>query len=195
MDAIIHVYTYKEGLLSKLAHDLRFTLSRFNISARGSEIIARFEVGSLRVDGVIRDGKLERNELSPTDREKILATLKDVLSAREYGEVKLSARLLTKEPPFVMDGQLTLRAETKPIMLRLERQEDRLVGDFTIVPSQWGVRPYRALGGALKVQDRVRISVDASAEWLTHGGELNPAIELTWMPRPSRTSMRPSAHT
>lgn len=194
MDATICVYTYKEGLLSKLAHDLRFTLTRFNISARGTEVSARFELASLRCDGVMRTGKLERGELSQSDREKIHETLRDVLSTREYGEARLTAKLQTKEPPFALEGQLTLRAETKPIALRLERSEDRLLGEITIVPSQWGVRPYRALGGTLKLQDRVRITIDAGAEWLTHGGELNPAIELTWVPRSSRPSLRPSAH-
>ena len=194
MDATICVYTYKEGLLSKLAHDLRFTLSRFSISARGAEVSARFELGSLRVDGVMRAGKLERNELSQGDREKIQETLKDVVSSREYLEARLVAKILTKEPPFVLEGQLTMRAETRPIALHLERLGDRLVGEVAITPSQWGVRPYRALGGTLKLQDRVRITIDAGAEWLTQGAELNPAIELTWMPRTSRGSLRPSAH-
>ena len=130
MDAIIHVYTYKEGLLSKLAHDLRFTLTRFSISARGSEVSGRFEIGSLRVDGVMRSGKLERAELSQSDRDKIHETLKDVLGAREYGEARLSARLITQQPPFVLEGQLTLRGDTRPITLQLEREEARLFGEL-----------------------------------------------------------------
>jgi hypothetical protein len=194
MDAIIHVYTFKEGLLSKLAHDLRFTLQRFNISARGAEVFARFELGSLRVDGVIRNGKLERAELDQGDRDKILETMKDVVRAREHNEVRLVARVLNREPPFLVEGQLALHGETRPIHLRLEREDDRLIGSVTITPSQWGIKPYRALGGTLKLQDRVRIAIDASAEWLQHGGELNPSIELTWLARSSRSSLRPSAH-
>ena len=194
MDAIIHVYTFKEGLLSKLAHDLRFTLQRFNISARGAEVFARFELGSLRVDGAIRNGKLERNELSQSDRDKIIETMKDVVRAREYGEMRLVARVINREPPFLLEGQLSLHGETRPVHLRLEQEDDRLLGNVTIVPSQWGIRPYKALGGTLKLQDRVRITIDASAEWLHNGAELNPSIELTWLARSSRSSLRPSAH-
>ena len=193
MDAIIHVYTFKEGLLSKLAHDLRFTLQRFNISARGAEVFARFELSSLRVDGVIKGGKLERGELDQGDRDKITETMKDVVCAREHGEVRLVARVINREPPFLIEGQLALHGETRPVQLRLEREDDRLLGSVTIVPSQWGIRPYRALGGTLKLQDRVRITIDASAEWL-ESGELNPSIELTWLARSSRSSLRPSAH-
>ena len=124
----------------------------------------------------------------------VRTTLKDVLSSRDFGEARLAAKLLTKEPPFELEGRLTLRAETRPVTLTLERQDDRLLGEITIVPSLWGIRPYRALGGTLKLQDRVRITIDAGAEWLTQGAELNPAIELTWIPRSSRGSLRPSIH-
>ena len=194
MDAIIHAYTFKEGLLSKLAHDLRFTLTRFTISVRGTEIQGRFTLSSLRVDGVMRSNKLERNELSQNDREKIQDTMRDVLHVQDHAEARLSARLLNAAPPFLIEGQLTLRGETRPIQLRLERDADRLLGAITVTPSQWGIRPYRALGGTLKLQDRVRINIDASAEWLTGGVDLNPSIELTWLPRPSRGSLRPSAY-
>jgi hypothetical protein len=194
MDAIIHAYTFKEGLLSKLAHDLRFTLTRFTISVRGAEIQGRFTLGSLRVDGVVRSGKLERNELSQNDREKIQDTMRDVLHVQDHAEAKLSARLLNAAPPFLIEGQLTLRGETRPVQLRLELDADRLLGAITLTPSQWGIRPYRALGGTLKLQDRVRITIDASAEWLAGGVELNPSVELTWLPRPSRGSLRPSAY-
>lgn len=193
MDAIIHVYTYKEGLLSKLAHDLRFTVTRFSISARGAEVAARFEMASLRVDGAMKAGKLDRNELSNNDRERVQATLKDVVSSREYGEARLTAKLLTRNAPFLIDGQLTLKGETRPVKLELARHDDRLFADVTITPSQWGIRPYRALGGTLKLQDRVRITIDASAQWLSTGAEINPSVELTWLPRSSRSSMRPSS--
>jgi hypothetical protein len=194
MEAIIHAYTFKEGLLSKLAHDLRFTLTRFSISARGPEISARFTPGSLRVDGVVRGGKLERNELSQSEKDKIQETMKEVLHALDHSEAKLTARLVTLKPPFTIEGQLTLRGETRPIQLRLDLEADRLLGHITIVPSQWGIRPYRALGGTLKLQDRVRITIDASAEWLSGGVELNPSVELTWSARSSRGSLRPSQY-
>jgi hypothetical protein len=194
MDAIIHAYTFKEGLLSKLAHDLRFTLTRFSISVRGQEITGRFALASLRVDGVMRSGKLERNELSPNDRERIQETMQDVLRVRDHAEAKLSARLINAASPFLIEGQLTLFGETRPIQTRLELDADRLLGAITLVPSQWGIKPYRALGGTLKLQDRVRIAIDASADWMSGGVELNPSVELTWAPRSSRSSLRPSAH-
>ena len=63
MDAAIYIYTFKEGLLSKLAHDLRLSVTRFDISARGTEIEASLDPTSLRVDGVMKDGKIFKNDL------------------------------------------------------------------------------------------------------------------------------------
>jgi hypothetical protein len=198
MEANIHVYTFKEGLLSKLAHDLRLSVGRFEISARGTEVSARFEVPSLRVDGAMKDGRLSRSELSESDKQKIQDTLqRDVLRAREHGEVRFTGRTSSREPPFALEGELTLCGVARPISFLLLMRGDRLVADIDISPTVWGIKPFRALGGTLRLQDRVRVAIDASAEWLSHSAELNPAVQLVWTAttRPSvvRSSMRPGS--
>lgn len=188
MDATIHVYTFKEGLLSKLAHDLRLSLGRFEITVRGTEVSGRFEVGSLRIDGAMKDGRLDRNELSESDKQKIRDTLlNDVLRARDYPDVRFQGRTSAREPPFPVQGELVLCGVTRPLATLLIARGERLEAEIELVPSQFGIKPFRALGGTLRVQDRVRINVAAGAEWLTHGEELNPAVELAWT-----ASTRPS---
>lgn len=193
MEATIHVYTYKEGLLSKLAHDLRFTAGRFEIAARGTELTARIDVSSLRVDGSIKDGRLDRNELSESDRQKIRDNMLDVLCARDHAEVRFVGRTSSREPPFAVEGDLSVRGVTRPLSFLLLVRDDRLLADIELTPSHFGIKPFRALGGALRVQDRVRIAIDASAAWLAHTPELNAAVELVWTPtaRPSLVRSRP----
>jgi len=198
MDAAIYIYTFKEGLLSKLAHDLRLTLTRFEISARGTEVSARFDPTSLVVDGAMKGGKLERGELSDGDKKKIRDNLLgDVLRTRDHTEVRFVGRTSSREPPFTIEGDLTLCGTTRPLSLMLLVRGERLVADVEIVPSQWGIKPFRALGGTLRVQDRVLLRIDASAEWLTtHGAELNPAVQLVWAPGGNKpSSSRPSTAT
>lgn len=198
MEATIHVYTFKEGLLSKLAHDLRLTLGAFEINVRGTEVQGRFDAASLRVDGAMKDGRLDRSELSESDRQKIRDNLlRDVLRARDYPEARFTGQTTSREPPFPIQGELTLCGVTKPLSLLLIVRNDRLVADVEFAPSQWGIKPFRALGGTLRVQDRIRLAIDAGAEWLAHNPELNPAVQLVWTPasRPSvvRSSMRPGS--
>jgi hypothetical protein len=190
MDASITLYTFKEGLLSKLAHDLRLSVTRFEIRARGTEISARFEPRSLRVDGVVKDGKLLRNEPSESDKQKIQSNmLDDVLRANDYNEIKFVGRTPSREPPFTIDGELTLCGVTKPIGTVLMLRGERLTGELEIVPSHWGIKPYRALGGTLKVQDRIRVAIQAAADQLGQGQELNPSVELVWTYNASKPAL------
>jgi hypothetical protein len=204
MDAAIYIYTFKEGLLSKLAHDLRLSVTRFEISARGTEIDARIEPASLRIDGVMKSGQLARGEPSDGDREKIKHNLlHDVLRASEFPEVRFVGRAHSREAPFTVSGELTLCGVTRPVsMLLIVRgeagsatREPRLEGELELSPSQWGIKPFRALGGALRVQDRIRVAVHAHDDWLVSGAELNPAVQLVWQPNLGRAessrSLRP----
>jgi polyisoprenoid-binding protein YceI len=193
MDAWLQIFTFKEGLLSKLAHDLRISATRFHVTVRGNQLSARVDLTSLKVDGIVRAGRVEKSELSPSDRDKIHENMaKDVLGTREHPEARFSGRIVGDVSPFRIEGQLMLHGETAPFSMVLTLRDQRLVGEAELVPSQWGIKPYRALGGTLKVQDRVRVHVDASAEWMERGTELNPAIELVWSARASRSSLRPS---
>ena len=187
MDATLHVFTYKEGLLSRLAHDLRLSLTQFEVSLRGAEVSARMEPSSLRVDGVVQAGQLKADEPSPADKQKIHQSLvQEVLHLREHPELSYSGRVTNNKAPFVIEGTLTLHGKRLPLAFQMELRGGRLHADIPLVPSRWGIKPFRALGGALKVRDAVRVTVDASAQWLPDGDPLNPALELTWSPSQAR---------
>ena len=71
----VHVFTFKAGLLSRVAHDLRLRVERFGITREGDSIRARFEANSLRVDGVMEGGRLDasgRVQRSSVGEEEVL---------------------------------------------------------------------------------------------------------------------------
>jgi hypothetical protein len=103
----------------------------------------------------------------------------------DHPEVRFRGTTTTKQAPFVIEGTLEMFGNVRPLRILLNTRNKRLLGEVELAPSQWGIKPYKALGGALKLQDRVVISVDASAEWLAEGTGLNPAIQLTWTARTS----------
>ena len=55
----IHVFTFKEGLLSRLAHDLRLSVTHYDIELRAGRVRARFDVASARVDGVVVSDRVD----------------------------------------------------------------------------------------------------------------------------------------
>ncbi len=185
MDATIRLYTFKEGLLSKLAHDLRLTLGRFEVTVRAAAVQGTFAPDSLSVDGAIKDGQLATTILSDGDKAKIRENIaKEVLEVRAHPEARFSGKLESSTPPFTVSGSLTLHGVTQPISLTLRQDASRLKGSIEIIPSTWGIKPYRALGGTLKVRDLVRIEIDADARWLSDGSMLlTDAVELSWKPR------------
>jgi hypothetical protein len=40
--------------------------------------------------------------------------------------------------------------------------DGRVVGGATVVQSQWGIRPYSAFFGALRLSDEVKVDVDVA---------------------------------
>lgn len=159
----IHVYTFKEGLLSRLAHDLKLRLSAFEIVARGREVEGRFDPRALRVLGAMRDGQLDADALSASDRDKVQETIeREILRAREHPQIVFQGRVIGDAAPFVVEGTLALCGRTQPLSVTLDASGPRWTGEVEFAPSRWGIKPYRALGGALKLQDRVRVSVEVT---------------------------------
>ena len=58
-------------------------------------------------------------------------------------------------------GELTLAGETNPIAFDLDVAGDgTLAATAVITQSKWGMKPYSALFGALKVADEVEVMVE-----------------------------------
>lgn len=157
MTATIQVFTFKDGLLARLAHDLRLSLRRYEVRREGAAITGTFWPGSLVVDGSVgKGGAVDADAFSAGDRGKIGDNLAEVLKVGQHPEVRLVGTIAGS----TITGTLTLAGETRPIRVEVLRGGGRLRGEVTLTPSQWGIAPYRALAGAIKLQDRVVVRVD-----------------------------------
>jgi polyisoprenoid-binding protein YceI len=58
-------------------------------------------------------------------------------------------------------GELTLGGTTRPIGFELAVDGGRLRAVAVVKQSDWGIKPYSTLFGALKVADEVRVEIDA----------------------------------
>jgi polyisoprenoid-binding protein YceI len=62
----------------------------------------------------------------------------------------------------VVEGDLTLAAQTRPIAAELAMTDDgHVTGTIPVTQTTWGIKPYRGLMGALKVRDDVEVRIDA----------------------------------
>jgi hypothetical protein len=155
--ASVRVFTFKDGLLSRLAHDLQIRATDWEIVVDGDAVRGRFGLAGLRVDGAVEHGRVIDGKLSSSDRAKIERTMADdVLELRRH-PVAMFEGVLDREALRVR-GELTMHGRTVELAPLVIREDgDRLVLEVSLMPSRWGIAPYRALAGALKLQDRVVI--------------------------------------
>ena len=60
-----------------------------------------------------------------------------------------------------VQGQLTMAGGTSPVSAELAAGGDgRVTGTIVVTQSEWGIKPYRALMGALRVRDDVEVEID-----------------------------------
>ena len=58
-----------------------------------------------------------------------------------------------------MRGELELAGTKRPASFELEAAADgRVHGTLPLTQSEWGIRPYRGMMGALKVRDTIEVS-------------------------------------
>ena len=160
------IFTFKEGLLSKIAHDLRLRVAGFQIAIGDSNAIdATFEVTSIQVVCARKDGEDDPSLLSDSDKRKISNNVqKDVLETRRHPTARFRSTTVSEEGEgFRIHGELTLHGTSRPISTLARRQGDRWVVDLQLHQPDYGIKPYSAMMGALKVQPDVRIKVSVPA--------------------------------
>jgi hypothetical protein len=151
MTPTIQVFTFKDGLLARLAHDLQLSLTRFDLRREADAITGTFWPGSLVVDGPVGKRGVDTTAFSAANRAEIAGNMAEVLQAAKHPEARLVGRMSGRS----VQGELTLVGRTLPIEGTVTEAGGLLIAEVTLVPSRWGIAPYRALAGAIKLQDRV----------------------------------------
>jgi len=164
MDATIHIFTFKAGLLARLAHDLRLTFRQHEIKVHARRVFASAVAESLVVDGVMTSNGLDTRTLSAKDQRSILETVhNEILLSRRYPRIELEGAIQTiADNRNMLGGELRLRGHARPIETELIRSGDTVQSVFELKPSEFGIAPYKALGGAIKLDDRVRVSISVA---------------------------------
>lgn len=189
MDLSLHIRTFKEGLLARLAHDLQLSLIRCEVKVSGREVQAWFDLRSLRVDGAVSGGALDLQRLSARDRQQIEALIvSDVLPGAAGARATYSGRLAGDGPGYSLQGTLTLMGTALPVGIGLSPVHGTLRGEVELTPSRWGIKPFHAMAGALKVQDRVRVTLVADAAALPETGVLAAGCSYLWTCSPAGAS-------
>ena len=154
--------TYREGMAQKIGHDLILEVGQWEAALEVGDDGNPFAVG-LEADPrslQVREGLRGVKPLSDRDRAEIRKQIDEKIlggqpisfrsSAVQRGDSQLSVR-----------GELTMAGATRPASFELQLAADgRVSGALLITQSEWGIKPYRGLMGALKVRDTVEVALD-----------------------------------
>lgn len=163
-DASVTVFTFKEGLLSKIAHDLRIAVRRFEIAWTADGVRATFDPTSLAVLSTMRDGRDAPGLLSDRDLRTIEDTIQsDVLETRRFRSIGFEGNEERSGNARSVRGKLTLHATDRLIRIDLQPRGERWLGKVELDQRDFGITPYRAMLGTLRIQPRVLVELSLPA--------------------------------
>jgi len=163
------VFSHKDGLLARLAHDLKLQVERFSIEVDDTthQIKATFDPSSLQIVCAQVDGRDDPSALSGGDKKKIYDNAtKDVLRVRKHPEVRFdSTQVVERGDGFAVEGMLQLHGTTRPVHASVRPDGSRWVAEIKLHQPDFGIKPFTAALGALKVKPDVvvRVSVPRDA--------------------------------
>lgn len=171
MRAELKIFTFKEGMLARMAHDLRLSLPDWEATLVDGRIDATFRVASIAIDGVAHGPSVELDTLSASDRRKILSAVDtEILHIKQFPTVRYEGPVHVGADGILVDGKLTLRGVTRECRCKLQAHGPAWTTEVTVVPSQFGIPPFKALAGAIRLQDRVVVRVSLWLEEQTPTG-------------------------
>lgn len=162
----LRVHTYREGMAQKAGHDLVIDVveweAKVEVSPDGTPTAVELQAdpGSL---GVI-EGRRGIKPLTDSDRKEIRSTMdREILRGQpiafKSSHVGLAGDRLD------VDGELTLAGSTRQVGFVLELSVDgHVTATLPVTQSEWGIKPYRAFMGALKVRDQIEVKLEANLQ-------------------------------
>jgi polyisoprenoid-binding protein YceI len=163
-DGTLSIHTGRTGAAAKAGHDLVIEVTAWEGTLRLGEDAADTSV-ELAADATslhVREGRGGMQSLGDDDRANIRTTIHDdVLKGRAIAF--RSTAVTGADGQLAVHGELTLAGTTRPLAFDLAVGDDgRVRGAAVVRQTDWGMKPYSTLFGALKVADEVRVEIDAA---------------------------------
>jgi polyisoprenoid-binding protein YceI len=161
------VHTRRGGIGARVGHDLLIEVTRWGGTVR----VDADRIGSSAVEVVVEAASLEVRAgtgavpLLATNKSEITRTIRKVLATKEHPEIRFrSAAVVPAAHGFTVPGTLTIAGVDRPAELAVSVDLDggapRGSVTATVVQSAFGIKPYSAMFGALRVRDAVEVRAE-----------------------------------
>ena len=169
----IRIFVFRTGRAARVGHNHVITGEGYEGTLLLTETVIDSTVDlSIPVKSLLVDDPKAREASGPDfsdqpseeDRAAILRNMLSnvILNADNHGAVTLHARVVDgKSSSWQLDADITIRGVTKRVRtpVTLDKSHERIVasGTLQILQSDFGIRPFSVLAGALQVKDEVKL--------------------------------------
>jgi polyisoprenoid-binding protein YceI len=158
----LQVRTYREGLAQKAGHDLIIDVGQWEAAAEVREdgTLSAVQLNADPRSLQVREGLRGVKPLNDKDR----ADIRKTIAEKILGGRPIAFRSTAVEPRhggLTVHGELEIAGTSRPASFELNATADgRVHGTLPVTQSEWGIKPYRGMLGALKVRDAVEVVLD-----------------------------------
>lgn len=155
------VFTYKEGLLSKVAHDLKLRVRTFELRLSEEKVEGTFDPRSFEVVTAMLRGRENPGALSERDKRQVLDNMaRDVLHSGRFTEIVFTSTEVEREgDTWRIRGRLLLHGIEKPISITAAPEGDEVVAKVRLRQPDFRIVPYSAMLGTLKIKPEIDVVV------------------------------------
>ena len=163
-DGSLQVHTFREGMAQKVGHDLIIAVERWEATVDVGQEGTLSSV-ALDVDGEslrVKEGRHGLKPLSEKDLRDIHESIDDKILRKQPVTFR-SSSVSQGDGRLTVAGELTIAGTARPGEFGLALEDgNRITGTLKVTQSDWGIKPYKGLMGALKVRDDVDIVIDVA---------------------------------
>jgi polyisoprenoid-binding protein YceI len=157
----VRVHTYRDGVGRTLGHDLTIAVNRWHATVElgddGYPVRVTFDADPRSLRVLEGSGRVPLTDL---DRSDILRNIdRDVLRGRPITFRSTSVERTAQR--LRVTGDLTLVHATRRATFELDATADgHLSGRLAVTQSEWGIAPFSAPGGLLRLRDAIEVTID-----------------------------------
>lgn len=150
--------TSREGVAARVGHDLTIEMStwsgrlRIGLEPATIALTVTVDMGSMRIVG----GAGGLKPLAEREQREILRNARKILSVERYPEATFVAEQVSDD---AVDGTLDLLGRRHRLRLTYRIDGERYHVSGTVRQSDYGITPFSALFGALRLADAVAVEV------------------------------------
>jgi hypothetical protein len=162
-NARLTIRTARTGAASKAGHDLLIEVGAWQATLdpdADPALALTADARSLRV----LEGTGGVKSLDDDDRSNIAKTIDAEVLKGCAITFRSSQADRRSDGVLAVTGELELGGRRAPVEFDLRSAEGRLTGEAVVKQTTFGIKPYSALFGTLKVADEVRIGIDATVD-------------------------------